>query len=237
MTTKRLAVDGALAGAVAAALFLGGASGAAGRAAAAPAPLADATSSGGQETVVFSGGCFWGVQAVFEHVEGVLGATAGYAGGGGATATYPEVSTGETGHAESVRVVYDPAQVSFADLLQVFFSVVHDPTQLNRQGPDHGTQYRSAIWYTTDAQARAAKAYIRQLTKAGTFSRPIVTEVNPLHGFFAAERYHQDYLIHHPHQPYIVINDIPKVEALKREFPALWRERPVEWSAETASSK
>jgi peptide-methionine (S)-S-oxide reductase len=190
----------------------------------------------GHETVVFSGGCFWGVQAVFEHVHGVLDATAGYAGGAASTATYEQVSTGRTGHAESVRVVYDPTQVSFGQLLQVFFSVVHDPTELNRQGPDHGSQYRSAIWYTTSTQAAAARAYIAQLTAAKAFSRPIVTQVNALEGFFPAERYHQDYLIHHPHQPYIVVNDLPKLASLEREFPSLWREQPVTWHMDTASS-
>jgi peptide-methionine (S)-S-oxide reductase len=187
------------------------------------------------QTVIFSGGCFWGVQAVFEHVKGVLRATAGYAGGSAGTATYAQVSTGETGHAESVRVDYDPAQVTFGQLLQIFFSVVHDPTQRNRQGPDHGPQYRSAIWYTTPEQEHAALAYIDQLAAAKTFSRPIVTEVNAFRGFHPAETYHQDYYFTHPDQPYIVINDVPKVDALERSFPALWREQRAEWRPETAS--
>ena len=187
--------------------------------------------------MVFSGGCFWGVQAVFEHVKGVLNATAGYAGGGASTATYEQVSTGRTGHAESVRVVYEPSQVSFGQLLQVFFFVVHDPTELNRQGPDHGPQYRSAIWYTTPEQARAARAYIDQLTAAKAFARPIVTQVNAFEGFSPSETYHQDYLIHHPHQLYIVINDLPKVAYLDRDFPSLWREQPVTCRTETAASR
>ena len=188
------------------------------------------------QTVVFSGGCFWGVQAVFEHVQGVLRATAGYAGGTARTAEYEIVSTGTTGHAESVRVVYDPRQVSFGRLLEVFFSVVHDPTQLDHQGPDRGPQYRSAIWYATPEQAAAARTYIRHLTDAKTFSRPIVTAVNPLEGFYAAEAYHQDYYFMHPHQPYIVMNDTPKVRQLRRAFPALWREDPVRWMPRAAVS-
>jgi len=204
---------------------------AAGRAVTLPAPHGRSSESvlESEASVVFSGGCFWGVQAVFEHVKGVLGATAGYAGGPPEAATYDQVSSGATGHAESVRVVYDPGVVTFGQLLQVFFSVVHDPTQRNRQGPDMGPQYRSAIWYTTDAQASEARAYIAQLTEAGTFARPIVTEVNVLLGFYPAETYHQDYLIHHPYQPYIIINDIPKVKNLERAFPTLWRDQPVEW--------
>jgi peptide-methionine (S)-S-oxide reductase len=182
----------------------------------------------GEATVVFSGGCFWGVQAVFEHVKGVLDATAGYAGGPAEAATYGLVSSGRTGHAESVRVVYDPSLVTFGQLLQVFFSVVHDPTQRNRQGPDIGPQYRSAIWYTNDVQASEARAYISQLTEERVFDRPILTEVNPLQGFYPAEAYHQDYLIHHPFEPYILINDIPKVRSLERDFPLLWREEVAE---------
>ena len=176
------------------------------------------------QTIVLSGGCFWGVEAVYRHVHGVLSATSGYTGGEAATATYPQVGTGRTGHAESVRVVYDPAEVSVELLLHIFFSVVHDPTQLNRQGPDYGTDYRSAIWYTTEEQADAARTRIAQLTAEHAFPRPIVTEVNPLSAFYPAEAYHQNYLAQHLEQPYIVINDIPKVEALRREFPALWRD-------------
>lgn len=179
------------------------------------------------EVAVFSGGCFWGVQAVFEHVNGVVSAESGYTGGANGTANYETVSGGDTGHAESVRVVYDPAQVNYAQLLGVFFTVVHDPTQLNRQGPDHGTQYRSAIWYTTPAQQQAAQQYIARLGKSGAFKQPIVTTVKPLGGFYPAESYHQDYYVKHPESAYIVYNDVPKVKALKRQFPALWRDEPV----------
>ena len=179
------------------------------------------------EVAVFSGGCFWGVQAVFEHVKGVLSAESGYTGGTAATAHYETVSGGDTGHAESVKVVFDPSKVSYQQLLAVFFGVVHDPTELNRQGPDVGTQYRSAIWFTTPAQQQAAAAYIAQLGKSGRFHQPIVTTVEPLKGFYPAESYHQDYYIRHPDSPYIMYNDVPKVKALEKEFPSLWREKPV----------
>ena len=185
----------------------------------------------GDEVAVFSGGCFWGIQAVFEHVRGVTSATAGYTGGQANTATYDEVSTSTTGHAESVRVTFDPKRVSYADLLKVFLTVAHDPTELNRQGPDEGTQYRSAIWYTSDAQRQAAETYIRQLTAAKTFSRPIVTKVGALNGFYVAEGYHQDYLVHNPDAPYIVINDKPKIERLKAALPALYSDTPVLYAA------
>jgi peptide-methionine (S)-S-oxide reductase len=181
----------------------------------------------GQQVAVFSGGCFWGVQAVFEHVKGVVSAESGYTGGAAGTAQYETVSTGTTGHAESVRVVFDSSQVTYATLLEVFFSVAHDPTELNYQGPDHGSQYRSAIWYTTPPQKGQAEAYIAQLGHARTFSGPIVTEVKPLNGFYPAEGYHQDYYVHHPDAPYIVYNDVPKVDALHRHFPGLWRDQPV----------
>jgi peptide-methionine (S)-S-oxide reductase len=161
---------------------------------------------------------------VFDHVKGVKRAISGYAGGDAANPSYEQVSSGDTGHAESVQVIYDPSQISYGKLLQIFFSVVHDPTQLNRQGPDRGTQYRSAIFYNTAQQQQAANAYIKQLTAAKTFPRPIVTQVAKLHGFYAAEEYHQHYLEHHPDQLYIVINDKPKVEALKREFSDIYRE-------------
>ena len=174
--------------------------------------------------MVFAGGCFWGVQWVFEHVKGVTSAVSGYAGGTTASPSYEDVSSGATGHAESVRVTYDPAQVSFGQLLQVFFSVAHDPTQLNRQGPDVGTQYRSAIFVSTPEQQKLTKAYIGQLTQAHAFKRPIVTQVQQLKYFYPAEAYHQDYALHHPDQPYIAINDAPKVAARKREFPSLYRE-------------
>ena len=189
------------------------------------APVFDSNiASPAEDTAVFAGGCFWGVEAVFEHVKGVKSAVSGYAGGSAANPSYEIVSTGDTGHAESVQVIYDPSQVSYGKLLQVFFSVAHDPTQLNRQGPDHGTQYRSAIFYSTPQQQRVAEAYIKQLTAAKTFSRPIVTQVAKLSAFYPAEAYHQDYLAHHPNQLYIVINDQPKVAALKKQFPAEYRD-------------
>jgi peptide methionine sulfoxide reductase msrA/msrB len=183
--------------------------------------------SNNDQIAVFSGGCFWGIQAVFQHVKGVTNAVSGYAGGDAATAHYDRVSNGNTGHAESVRVTFDPSQVSYEQLLEVFFTVAHDPTQLNYQGPDHGPQYRSAIWYTTEQQKAAAQSYIAQLTKIHAWSRPIVTQVSPLGAFYPAEGYHQDYATLHPNQPYIVYNDAPKVAALKRQLPALYRDTPV----------
>jgi peptide-methionine (S)-S-oxide reductase len=184
------------------------------------APLASAK---GEQTAVLAGGCFWGIEAVFEHVKGVKKATSGYSGGSADTAQYETVSTGQTGHAESVRVVYDPSQISYGQLLKVFFSVAHDPTELNRQGPDTGTQYRSAIFYSNDEQKRIAEAYIDQLNKAKVFGAPIQTKVTALQAFYEAEGYHQNYLDHHPDQPYIVINDIPKVENLKKQLPELYK--------------
>jgi len=191
------------------------------RSAPVPAPVVDAprASTSGQQTAVLSGGCFWGVQAVFQHVKGVISATSGYSGGSKKTAEYEIVSTGETGHAESVQVVFDPAQITYGELLQVFFSVAHDPTQLNRQGPDEGTQYRSAIFYANDEQKRIAEAYIEQLNGAKVFSHKIVTQVAALQAFYPAEAYHQNYAALHPNQPYIVFNDAPKVEHLKQQFP------------------
>ena len=191
-----------------------------------PAPAVDipAASVQGPQTAVFAGGCFWGVEAVFRHVKGVSKAVSGYAGGSFKTADYERVSTGSTGHAESVEVTYDPAQVSYGELLRIFFSVAHDPTQLNRQGPDYGTQYRSAIFYVSDEQKRVAQAYIDQLTQAKVFSRPIVTEVAALPAFYTAEAYHQDYAALHPREPYIVYNDLPKIAHLKEQFPTLYRE-------------
>jgi peptide-methionine (S)-S-oxide reductase len=193
-------------------------------AAAVPEPVLDAprAASAGQQTMVISGGCFWGVQAVFQHVKGVISATSGYSGGAKKTAEYEVVSTGETGHAESVQIVYDPSQITYGELLRVFFSVAHDPTQLNRQGPDEGTQYRSSIFYGNDEQKRIAEAYIAQLDKAKVFPRPIVTKVVPLEAFYPAEAYHQNYATLHPNQPYIMFNDAPKVEHLRQEFPALY---------------
>jgi peptide-methionine (S)-S-oxide reductase len=197
-------------------------------AAAVPAPVMDAplASAPGQETVVFSGGCFWGVQAVFQHVKGVISAVSGYAGGEAKTAEYETVSEGHTGHAESVKVVFDPSQVTYGQLLHVFFSVAHDPTELNRQGPDEGTQYRSMISYTTDEQQKITGAYVAQLEAAHVFKHKIVTQVVPLKGFYPAEAYHQNYATLHPNAPYIMYNDAPKVEHLKKEFSGLYKESP-----------
>ncbi len=193
-------------------------------AAAVPAPVLDAARTAGpsQQTAVLSGGCFWGIQAVFQHVKGVISATSGYSGGSAKTAEYEIVSTGETGHAESVQIVYDPSQITYGELLRVFFSVAHDPTQLNRQGPDEGTQYRSSIFFSNDEQKRIAEAYIAQLDKGKIFPRPIVTKVVPLQAFYPAEAYHQNYATLHPDQPYIRYNDAPKVEHLRQEFPDLY---------------
>ena len=189
----------------------------------APAFDAPVTASAVEDTAVFAGGCFWGVEAVYDHVKGVKRAISGYAGGNVVNPSYEQVSTGDTGHAESVEVIYDPSQVSYGKLLQIFFSVAHDPTQLNRQGPDHGTQYRSAIFYRSPEQQQVAESYIKQLTAANTYSRPIVTQVTKLGGFYQAEDYHQHYLAKNPYQPYIVINDQPKVAALKKQFPDVWQ--------------
>jgi peptide-methionine (S)-S-oxide reductase len=199
-----------------------------GSALAAPVPVLDnAKASGVTQTAVLAGGCFWGTQAVFEHVKGVRRVLAGYSGGGAATARYDTVSTGATGHAESVQVTFDPAVVSYGEILRVFFSVAHDPTELNRQGPDEGTQYRSAIFYADGTQQRIALAYIAQLGRVKTFAGPIVTRVDPLQGFYPAEDYHQDYLAHHPSDPYIVYNDQPKLANLKRLLPELYRGQPA----------
>ena len=190
----------------------------------APTVGAELAASPTEDTAVFAGGCFWGVEAVFDHVKGVKRAISGYAGGQLANPSYEQVSTGTTGHAESVEVIYDPSQVSYGKLLQIFFSVAHDPTQLNRQGPDHGTQYRSAIFYRNAQQQQVAESYIKQLTAAKTFSRPIVTEVAKLPAFYTAEEYHQNYLEQHPNQLYIVINDKPKVAALRKQFADIYRD-------------
>jgi peptide-methionine (S)-S-oxide reductase len=189
-----------------------------------PAPTGVVASS---DTAVFAGGCFWGVEAVFEHVKGVASANSGYAGGSAPSPTYEQVSSGDTGHAEAVLVVYDPAQISYDQLLQIFFTVAHDPTQLNRQGPDVGSQYRSAVFYRSAAQRQATERYIAKIREARLYRGAIVTEVAPLQAFHAAEAYHQNYLVRHPTQPYIVINDAPKLEHLRRQFPALYRERGV----------
>ena len=196
-----------------------------------PPPALDAPKASAPQTVVLAGGCFWGVQAVFQHVKGVSQAVSGYAGGSKETASYEIVSSGGTGHAESVQITFDPTQISLGRILQVYFSVAHDPTQLNRQGPDFGTQYRSAIFYQDDTQKRVAQAYVAQLDKAGVFKHPIVTQLNPLTGFYPAEAYHQDYATLHPAMPYIALNDLPKVENLQRVFADLYRERPILVSA------
>ena len=182
------------------------------------------TSTAGRETAVLAGGCFWGMEGVYEHVKGVLEVVSGYAGGSAAAADYETVSTGSTGHAESVRITFDPSQVSYATLLKVYFAVAHDPTELNRQGPDVGPQYRSEIFTVNEEQARIARAYIAQLDSAKVFAAPIVTRVAPLAKFYPAEAYHQDYMLHHPNEPYIVFNDRPRVEHLKQQFPQLYRE-------------
>lgn len=189
-----------------------------------PDPALDAprATTKGERTAVFAGGCFWGIEAVFEHVKGVVNVTSGYAGGAPSTAQYELVSTGDTGHAESVRITYDPSQITYGQLLKVFFAVAHDPTELNRQGPDTGTQYRSAIFYSDEDQKRIALAYIEQLNQAKVFERAIVTQVSALNAFYEAEAYHQDYATHHPNQPYIVIHDLPKVANLRKQFPDLY---------------
>jgi peptide-methionine (S)-S-oxide reductase len=196
----------------------------AGSGAAVPAPAVDETiaTAPGKATAVVAGGCFWGIQAVFQHVKGVRSATSGYSGGSVKNPDYEAVSTGRTGHAESVEIVYDPSKVTYGELLRVFFSVALDPTELNRQGPDEGTQYRSVIFYANDEQKKIAEAYIAQLDQARVFSRAIVTQVVPLQAFYQAEGYHQNYATLHPDDPYIVYNDAPKVANLKKEFPDLY---------------
>ena len=192
-----------------------------------PPPAADIPAADGVQTVVLSGGCFWGVQGVFQHTAGVVSAVSGYSGGSKANAQYELVSTGTTGHAESVEVKYDPKKISYGKILQIFFSVVHDPTQLNRQDPDTGTQYRSAVFTTSDAQKKATEAYIAQLDAAKVYPKPIVTKVGALQAFYPAESYHQDYLTLHPSQPYIAYNDLPKIENLKKLFAENYQEKPV----------
>ena len=189
-----------------------------------PDPAVDETlvSQKGQETVVVAGGCFWGIQAVFQHVKGVSSATSGYAGGTVKNPDYEQVSTGETGHAESVEIVYDPSKVTLGQLLKVFFSVAHDPTELNRQGPDTGTQYRSIIFFTSQDQQRIAEAYVQQLDQAKVFSQPIVTQIVPFKAFYRAEDYHQNYAAEHPNNPYIATFDLPKVKNLQQQFPGLY---------------
>jgi peptide-methionine (S)-S-oxide reductase len=193
-----------------------------------PAPVVDVSlaAAKGQQTAVLAGGCFWGVQAVFQHLRGVTRATSGYSGGAASTAHYEIVSMGLSGHAESVKVDYDPSLITYGQILRVFFSVAHDPTQLNRQGPDEGTQYRSVIFSADPEQARIAQAYVTQLDQAGVFRKPIVTQVVALKAFYAAEDHHQDYAAHHPTDPYIMINDAPKVTNLRKEFPDLYVSKP-----------
>ena len=190
-----------------------------------PAPESDAAlaQKSGKQTAVFAGGCFWGTQSVFERVKGVVDTTAGYSGGSASTATYEQVGQENTGHAESVKVVYDPSKITYGRLLQIFFSVVHDPTQLNRQGPDIGSSYRSVIFYANEEQRQISTAYIAQLDAAKVFPKPIVTQIVPLKGFYDAEFYHQDYAFHHPDNPYILVCDRPKIEALKQQFPELFQ--------------
>lgn len=193
-----------------------------------PDPAVDQQNVGDEPQVaVLAGGCFWGVQAVFQHTKGVQLALSGYSGGMKTNPTYEEVTTGRTGHAESVQIKYNPREISYGQILKIFFSVVHDPTQLDRQGPDVGTHYRSAIFYSNDEQKKIAEAYIAQLGQAGVFKAPIVTKVGPLVAFYPAEPYHQDYAIKHPTQPYIAIHDLPKVDNLKRIFPDMYRPNPV----------
>lgn len=192
-----------------------------------PPKLDEPASSSASETAVLAGGCFWGVQAVFQHVKGVTQVVSGYAGGTSSTAQYETVSSGRTGHAESVRITFDPRQVSYGRILQIYFSVAHDPTQLNRQGPDTGTQYRSAIFASNESQKNVAQRYVVQLDHAGVYRHPIVTRIDPFTGFYPAEDYHQDYATLHPDQPYIAFNDLPKVENLKRLYPDLYQATPV----------
>jgi len=221
----RLVRQPALVLVLAAALGQGPAAGAAESAVVVPAPTADLTApaSPALQTAVMAGGCFWGVQGVFQHVAGVKSAVSGYAGGSADTATYERVGSGRTGHAESVRVVYDPKVISYGRLLQIYFAVAHDPTELNRQGPDTGPQYRSTIFPADAEQARVARSYVEQLNRANTFGRPLATTVEPLKAFYPAEAYHQDFLTLHPQHPYIVVNDLPKIDNLKRLFPAVYQ--------------
>jgi peptide-methionine (S)-S-oxide reductase len=192
-----------------------------------PAPTVDLKATDGVQTAILAGGCFWGVQGVFQHTAGVLNAVSGYAGGSKATASYNMITTGTTGHAETVEIKYDPKKISYGKLLQIFFSVVHDPTQLNRQGPDVGTHYRSEIFTNSDEQKKVAEAYIAQLNAAKVYKKPIVTKVGPLEAFYPAEAYHQDYLTLHPNQPYIRIHDLPKVENLKKIFADYYTAKPT----------
>lgn len=224
---SRLPLHVAAFGALAISSFMAVSSHAAEDAVVIPPPAMDAQPSGAIETAVIAGGCFWGVQGVFQHTAGVLNAVSGYAGGSKSAANYAAVSTGSTGHAESVEIKYDSKKISYGKILQIYFSVAHDPTQLNRQGPDSGTQYRSEIFTTSAEQKKIADAYIAQLNAAKVFKKPIVTKVSALEGFYPAEAYHQDYLTLHPNQPYIAYNDIPKIENLKKIFAENYIEKPT----------
>ena len=223
---SRLSLCAAI-GALAIAAFSAAPSRAAEEAVVIPAPALDVQASDGIQTAVLAGGCFWGVQGVYQHTAGVINAVSGYSGGSKATANYTMISTGATGHAEAVEIKYDPKKISYGKLLHIFFSVVHDPTQLNRQGPDVGSHYRSAIFAANDEQKKVAEAYIAQLNAAKVYKKPIVTKVGPLEAFYPAEAYHQDYMTLHPNQPYIVYNDIPKVENLKKIFAQHYLEKPT----------
>jgi peptide-methionine (S)-S-oxide reductase len=192
-----------------------------------PAALSDPANPAATEVAVLAGGCFWGQQGLFEHVKGVTKVVAGYSGGDRRTAQYDKVSDGDTGHAESVQITFDPRQVTFGKLLRIYFSVAHDPTELNRQGPDSGSSYRSEVFFASETQEKIARAYVAQLAAAHTFKDPIVTKIEKLNGFYPAEGYHQDFLIHNPNYPYIVFNDLPKIDALKRVLPAMYRDKPV----------
>src|SRR5689334_13740606 len=233
---SRLSLCAAAIGALAVAAFAIAPSRAAEDAVIIPAPTVDAREADGIQTAVIAGGCFWGVQGVFQHTAGVVNAVSGYSGGNKDTADYNLVSTGRTGHAEAVEIKYDPKKISYGKILQIFFSVAHDPTQLNRQGPDTGTQYRSAVFTTSDEQKKVAEAYIAQLSGAKVFSKPIVTKVGALEAFYPAEAYHQDYLTLHPNQPYIAYNDIPKVQNLKKLFADNYIEKPTLVSASKATN-
>ena len=200
-----------------------------------PAPATDLPKAASTRSVVLAGGCFWGLQGMYQHVKGVTRVVAGYSGGSASTAHYETVGTGETGHAESVKIEYDPAQVSYGQLLQLFFSTAHNPTELNHQGPDDGTQYRSTIFVNDDSEKSVAQAYMAQLSASGAFSRPIATTLEPMRGFYPAEGYHQDYLIHHPDSMYIVMNDQPKITALHNLYPDLYRASPVLTSPDSRS--
>jgi peptide-methionine (S)-S-oxide reductase len=240
--TRRALLRGVMAGALVVGsflVFIGGRARAEEPAVVIPPPTLDlsAPASGGTQTIVLAGGCFWGVQAVYEYTKGVTSAVAGYSGGSKDTAHYEMVGTERTGHAESVQVTYDPQQISLGKILQIYFSVAHNPTELNFQGPDHGTSYRSAIFYSNDEQKRIVQAYIDQLNQAHVFNKPIVTKLEGFTGFFPAEDYHQDFLVLHPTYPYIVYNDLPKVENLKRLFAEQYREAPLTVMASTRPSQ